>query len=344
VFEAVFEKGGSISKSWTLKKDPNAVPKIIQSPKGDRSYLGPMPCGEQRLTLKNLPKHTHIRISFDLILVGSWDGNSTLWGPDTWKLSLDQRVPVIFSDFSNVEGAGRQSFPDNVGGSYKANPAWYGAAEKNTLGYKWESSPGHFRGADAVYHFNIILPHRAAQAVLKFNSNCIDNNKGKMSFDSYQSQWYGLDSVKVFTLNQGRELGEKKIQAAFDDLVCDNVVRRYQARMALLASDIGTTNWIEAALKVISKKQLAQLIMDLEAEEFETRKKATRLLSQLPDTYEEALRKAFTDSKEPEAADRLRAVLQEIKGKEREAAANAYKLLLKLIDTPKARELLKSHH
>src|SRR5215468_5333318 len=40
------------------------------------------------LTLTNLPPHLALKVSFDLYVLKSWDGNSPRYGPDQWRMSV----------------------------------------------------------------------------------------------------------------------------------------------------------------------------------------------------------------------------------------------------------------
>lgn len=73
------------------------------------------------VNLSNLPKHDAIKISFDLYIHDSWDGNATYadggFGPDFWKMLVDGQT-VINTTFSNYNcPAGLfcqpQSYPQN---------------------------------------------------------------------------------------------------------------------------------------------------------------------------------------------------------------------------------------
>src|SRR2546427_5404288 len=40
------------------------------------------------LTLSDLPAHAGLKVSFDLLILKSWDGNSPAYGPDRWSLAV----------------------------------------------------------------------------------------------------------------------------------------------------------------------------------------------------------------------------------------------------------------
>jgi hypothetical protein len=92
--------------------------------KGARPYLGDfLPDGKPTFTLKALPPHKLLRCSFDLFLMGSWDGSSPTWGPGLFAVNVgggDGRS-LLYATFSNCgffTNNNEQSFPDN----YPARP------------------------------------------------------------------------------------------------------------------------------------------------------------------------------------------------------------------------------
>jgi len=78
------------------------------------------------LSLKNLPGHDIITISFDLYIHDSWDGNKAAPdGPDMWEMIVDNS-PYINTTFSNADCApgdfcSPQSYPSNYPNNYN-NP------------------------------------------------------------------------------------------------------------------------------------------------------------------------------------------------------------------------------
>lgn len=73
IYEDAIEVVGKIGKEWKLKPATDCVPVIEESPEGKRRrmFLARIPTGKQSLVLGSLPKHSHVRVQFDLILQGS---------------------------------------------------------------------------------------------------------------------------------------------------------------------------------------------------------------------------------------------------------------------------------
>src|SRR5262249_24620683 len=85
------------------------------------------------LSLSNLPAHGALRLTFDLYILKSWDGDSPAYGPDRFILSVADGPVLLDKTFSNnpktSSDASFQSYPIP-----KSQP-WTGAFSTNTLGY-----------------------------------------------------------------------------------------------------------------------------------------------------------------------------------------------------------------
>lgn len=66
-----------------------------------RPVLGPYNLAEVEVTIPNLPSHNTVRVSVDILIHDSWDGNSDdVGGPDFWYMLLDG-ADVFRTTFSN---------------------------------------------------------------------------------------------------------------------------------------------------------------------------------------------------------------------------------------------------
>jgi len=129
---------------------------------GER-VLGDFGDQKVRFRLDNIPPHDSITITFDFITIRSWDGNSSLYGPDLLEFKVDDTL-AFRSSFSNTTY--RQSFPNAYPASH---PARSGAVAFNSLGYIWRS-PGLFVGPmDATYRITRTVRHTAPVANFHFN-------------------------------------------------------------------------------------------------------------------------------------------------------------------------------
>ena len=85
------------------------------------------------LDLVDLPQHCLVRVSFELFIIGSWEGSVGQYaGPDIWDLNAYSRTnccPVqnlIHATFANCE-CKYQTYPEDY--PYVHNPGWTGADE-----------------------------------------------------------------------------------------------------------------------------------------------------------------------------------------------------------------------
>jgi hypothetical protein len=171
--------------------DPQAITNV-QSPNGKRRFLGEFggprldPTARTRvkqtvrLVLKELAPHTLATVSFDLLILKSWDGSSPRYGPDRWSLMVKDGLTLLDTTFSNnpklEADQSFQDYPDPHGKPQK------GAAAVRTLGYT-------FFG-DSVYHLSFTFPHSAATLALDFTGDLFE---GKGTED----ESWGLDNVAV---------------------------------------------------------------------------------------------------------------------------------------------------
>ena len=153
---------------------------VSTTPVGARKFLGPFGCGTRSLTFTGLPSHTEVTVSFDLFIIGSWVGNSSAWGPDSWDLSVDGGPTLLHTTFSN-SGAD-QAYPGTFPGD--SHLAQTGAAENNTLGYPPDPYGGE---PDSVYNLSFTFAHSASSLILKFT--------GGPALEIAQS--WGIDNVVV---------------------------------------------------------------------------------------------------------------------------------------------------
>jgi hypothetical protein len=130
-----------------------------------------------------LSAHTEIRVTFEVYIIRSWDGNIN---PDTWQFKVDGQ-PWLLTTFDNQDfySDHSQAYPDNYGAG--SHPPRTGAKENNTLGYEFDHRP-----MDAVYAFSFTIPHASTNLVLTFTAS------GLMQ-DLLDEGW-GIDNVAVYTI------------------------------------------------------------------------------------------------------------------------------------------------
>jgi hypothetical protein len=150
---------------------------------GGRRFLGQFGNGPVRLSLDNLPPHSEVIVSFDLFILRSWDGLGAACpgcGPDVWGFQVDGIPPLLQTTFSNTRSsdpAWDQAYPDPYpGGAY---PAYTGAVEVNTLGY---------REPNAIYWLSFTFPHREKALGVVFFANGLQD---------LADEGWGIDNVEV---------------------------------------------------------------------------------------------------------------------------------------------------
>jgi hypothetical protein len=132
------------------------------------------------LTLTNLPPHSALRLTFDLLVLKSWDGNSPMYGPDRWALSVAGGPVLLDTTFSNNPKVAKEGSDQNY--SQPQAPPRTGAARTNALGYK-------FFG-DSIYPLEFTFPHSGPALKLDFHSSLFE---GKGLAD----ESWGLDNVRL---------------------------------------------------------------------------------------------------------------------------------------------------
>ncbi|MDX9910717.1 MAG: hypothetical protein RBS39_02675 [Phycisphaerales bacterium] len=157
---------------------------VDTTPIGARNFLGQFVNDTVTLSLDSLPaEHTELRITFDLYIIGTWDGNE-LPGPDVWQLRVDGNT-VVDTTFAVGDETSwrRQSYPviDGSGGLFQNRQ---GSMEDDTLGYTWNGF-----NRDSVFHLDIIIPHSGDTATLDFLAMGLQTALGDES--------WGIDNVLV---------------------------------------------------------------------------------------------------------------------------------------------------
>jgi hypothetical protein len=162
-----FEDSSETLTEWSYNPQfQNTTPGTVQHA-SDR-FIGQFSGNESTiLSLYNLPSHNEIKVSFDLYIIRTWDGNAPPLpraGPDIWDLSIVGEQTLLHTTFSNtgIEANQYQAYPDNFpGGNY---PARTGAAESNTLGFTVVDYGGEIMdrrsSGDALYNNGNIARRR----------------------------------------------------------------------------------------------------------------------------------------------------------------------------------------
>ena len=152
------------------------------SPTG-KKFLGQFGNDEVSLVLDKLDDHTEIKVTFDLYIIRSWDGNVN---PDIWRFIVDGQS-LLLTTFDNQDyySDHSQAFPDNY--REGSHPPRTGAKEYNTLGYEFDH-----RQLDSVYLLSFTIPHSLTTLELTFAANGLTSD--------LSDEGWGIDNVVINTI------------------------------------------------------------------------------------------------------------------------------------------------
>jgi len=152
-------------------------------PNHTRTFLGRFGDDNVRLNLVELPEHCSVTVSFDLLIIGSWEGSTGYFaGPDLWDLNAsvpDDCCPVenlLHATFANCS-CRYQSYPDTFPNVF--HPGLTGAEEVDTLGYE----------QDSVYHMSFTFYHHQDELQLSFD--------GGPMLQILDDESWGIDNILV---------------------------------------------------------------------------------------------------------------------------------------------------
>jgi hypothetical protein len=138
-----------------------------------------------QLSLKDLPSHTSLTLTFKLYIIHSWDGNSE---NDMWRCKVVNGPTLVYASFCNTGGT--QSYPLDSeicggGGCYNC-AAKAGAAAVDSLDFSGTYST---RG-DAIYEIAVTFAHNASSIVIEF--------QGLNSTSGIDDESWGIDDVYLW--------------------------------------------------------------------------------------------------------------------------------------------------
>lgn len=173
--------------------------RIMVAPADEGRFLGTFGNQVATLTIGDLPPHSRIRVSFDLYVIGSWDGvgnreAGNAGGPDVWRFALTDGPTLVRTTFSNVHDPGwEQSFPDDLprGG----RPAQSGAIRRGTLGF----------GADATYHLSFAFHHAGPYVSFTFAAG---------NLTGPADECWGLDNVELIVSSDPGAAGVRRSEGS----------------------------------------------------------------------------------------------------------------------------------
>ncbi len=306
-----------------------------RTPKDQRNFLGRFVEEPVTLTLRELPKHQLLRVTFDLFLMRCWDGSSKTWGEKIWDCSVVDGPTLIHSTFSTAgffSDNNVQSFPDLF--PCKPYPAWTGATERQTLGFiqSFGAGPNRTFDADAVYHFSLTFPHDAPHVMLRFTSI--------MKGDKHKN--WGLANVKVQTLEHFTPRDPKVLATLWDQLAGKDPIQAFAATWALIQCGDQAVEIMQTPHAfAVDEKAIAKLIADLDSDDFQLRQNASMALAEQRAAILPQLRKAYDAATSGEVRSRLDDIIKstanDTNGDELRRTRMAH--VLDVINTPAARRM-----
>ena len=203
MYRSAFENGAG--DQWSKKL-------VRKSPSGKHTFLGPFSYESTMLSLDNLPEHARVRLSFDLMIILTWDGDANLdhpdpTAPDLFDVTVDRGPRLVHASFVARPSSETttQSFPGRF--PYDHMPPGTAAVESRSLGYFWPGGIG--RGPDDyVYHIERSFAHGGKSLKVAFSG---------INLEGVDNECWGLENVRVEVLPAEKKAGTLD-EAAFGKL------------------------------------------------------------------------------------------------------------------------------
>ncbi len=190
VYCSAFEHGAG--EPWSKRP-------VTQCPSGRHTFLGPFAYENATLSLDNLPEHARVRLSFDLMIILTWDGDASLDqptpnGPDLFDVTVDRGPRLVHASFVARPSSDNttQSFPGRF--PYDHLPAGTASAESRSLGYNWPGGVGSGPD-DYVYHVERSFAHRGSRLKIAFSG---------INLEAVDNESWGLENVRVEVLPRAK--------------------------------------------------------------------------------------------------------------------------------------------
>ena len=251
-------------------------PDLDKTPTGNLPFHGPFENETVRTTSGALPAHAFLEVSFDLLILRTWDGSVPMnskgrpvaLGPDFFRCALSGGPTLMYTTFSNrpagddfQEDSKWQNYPSQVPGTH-VDPQT-GADAKNSLGYNYPFlGPPQLVPMDATYHIKFVIPHSAGQAVVELTamnlSNFIDENWGVANLQ-----------MRVLPVDAVERVDAAGIATAFAHALDTAATDQPASFQKLIDGMDDTADWIAANVQAqpIDAAKLAEAIKNLGADD-----------------------------------------------------------------------------
>lgn len=194
--------------SYDFESDYTNIDSVYVSEFDGSKVLGPFNNSGFSMNWDNLPEHDYIRLTFDLYIHDSWEGNtnhsgSSLPDNDAWFIEFDPHLKIkpyekiyFETTFSNglcIPGwCYTQSYPNEFPFN---NEARTGAVSRNLNGRcLWADAPT----GSSVYTINKVFPHTNNTVVIAF----YDRLKQDAPFDQLCEESWSLDNLRITLIKQ----------------------------------------------------------------------------------------------------------------------------------------------
>jgi hypothetical protein len=269
------------------------------TPTGKRRFLGRLGNNTTTLMLTKLPKHAFVRVRLDLLIIQSWDGDRSDWGPDIWQMLVAGGPTLVRTSF-DFAGHRKQAYPDNL--PLIAHTGTAGAAETGKLGYMWEGNQ-----ADAVYRIDVVFPHR---------QDYLDLQCEAVGLEGVDSESWGLDNVRVDLLQQKDipALTRPQCAALIRELDSEDAARAQRAQRRLVVGGEEAARALEARTSAPPevREQVNALTPQLDSDDYEEREAATQALIALGAPVIGPMRELRSRSKSAEVRERAAEVIEAV--------------------------------
>jgi hypothetical protein len=214
----------------------------ISANSGGKPYHGPFGNQSVSLTLNRLPQHRWVNVTFDLYIIGSWDGSSPVWGPDLWSLSVRGAQRLLFTSFCGwgYSGNDEQSYPDDY--PQAIHPAWTGVAERNVVDIKDSKPP-----KNGVYRMEVLFPHTDDQVILDF--------AGVYADPPSEQQVWGIGNLEVHTFSAEILTGEEVLPSLWEELASEDSVAANQALWRFVGAGTKGLSFLKEKVAAMTAEQ-----------------------------------------------------------------------------------------
>ena len=182
------ELNSEFNAVWSSDTSATSLLQPHVAPSGVTSFLGDFTNDRIELDLYNLPAHQDLRVSFDLYVLGSWDGDHAFQGEDRFRFSANGNPYLVDTSFSNHDAR---------------VVSWQNA--NNPLDVEVQETPGNVTTKDSELLFNFVAQNGAVD--LSVVESDVVSSQGYLDVtgDGHISP---ADVIRVFNqLSQGEAEG-----------------------------------------------------------------------------------------------------------------------------------------